>query len=239
MSASHATAGSAPGTSKMPEEDAPGSKTISAAADGGAEIRDRETPAPPPRGADPPPELREQSPDPEHHARPARENRPDREPRPVRDAKSGRGTRHDQRPEARQPRPDRMIDARELSEKAWQLFAGEVREEGIELINDSDAEKLTHRCLRLAEIFLRTRQRRITQIQQGISSPPDDRRRDESRSPSHRPERPPPAVTRIPDDPEEVSREQAEALIERAHEAAATGALDLPTPPDETSQLPR
>jgi hypothetical protein len=132
-----------------------------------------------------------------------------------------------------------MIDFRELSEKAWQLFAGELREEGIELINDGDAEKLTHRCLRLAEIFLRTRQRRITQLQQGTGSPPEERRRDEPRSQPHRPERPPPSTTRIPGEPEEVSREQAEALIERAHEAATTGALDLPTPPDETSQLPR
>lgn len=102
----------------------------------------------------------------------------DRGPRPNRPERSERQDRWE-RPSA--PRPERpQFDLRELSDKAWQLFSAELREEGVTFVDDTDAEKLTNRCFRLAEIFIRQRQRRLSSAT-GQSSP-EDRRRDEPRS---------------------------------------------------------
>lgn len=46
-------------------------------------------------------------------------------------------------------------------------------------VDDGDAEKLTNRCFKLAEIFIRQRQRR-SGANSGPSSP-EERRRDDSR----------------------------------------------------------
>jgi len=37
---------------------------------------------------------------------------------------------------------------------AWKIYLAEVSEEGIALINDSDAREIARRCFRLAAIFL-------------------------------------------------------------------------------------
>ncbi|MGI8601392.1 MAG: hypothetical protein ACR2OZ_00160 [Verrucomicrobiales bacterium] len=146
------------------------------------------------------------------------------EPRHEREQRYGH---RDQRPEPSQHRVERQLDGRELSDRAWQLFAGELREEGIELVDDSEAEKLSNRCFRLAEIFLRTRQRRLNQLQQGGGY--EDRRREEWRPQQKREERPVPAP-RPPEEREQVSREQAEAVIEQAHEQAAKVAQEHAAP---------
>jgi hypothetical protein len=126
------------------------------------------------------------------------------------------------RPERGQPpRGDRYLDIRELSEKAWQLFAGELREEGIELIDEHEAERLTSRCFRLAEVFMRTRARRINQLQHSGTTAADDRRREEQKPKPQPIERPPARTDRVPGERAEVSREQAEAIIEEARAAAA------------------
>lgn len=107
----------------------------------------------------------------------------DRGPRPNRHERPERSDRWDRPPP---PRPERApLDAREISEKAWQLFASELREEGVTFVDDGDAEKLTNRCFKLAEIFIRHRQRRAGQP----SGPsfPEDRRRDEPRPQQSRP----------------------------------------------------
>jgi hypothetical protein len=114
---------------------------------------------------------------------------------------------------------------------AWQLFFGELREEGLALIDDSDAEKLTNRCFKLAEVFLRTRQRRLNQLVGGGSMIVDERPRDETRTPP--PPRPKPEVPiqqRLLDDPSRLSKLEAEALIEEAQEAAAA------KPPEATAE---
>jgi len=107
----------------------------------------------------------------------------DRGPRPNRHERPERSDRWERPPP---PRQDRMpLDVREISDKAWQLFAAELREEGVTFVDDGDAEKLTNRCFKLAEIFVRHRQRRTSQHS---GAPfPEDRRREEVRPPQVRP----------------------------------------------------
>jgi hypothetical protein len=54
-------------------------------------------------------------------------------------------------------------------------------------VDDTDAEKLTNRCFKLAEIFIRQRQRRLSSV--SGSSLPEERRRDEGRSTQSQPAR--------------------------------------------------
>jgi hypothetical protein len=176
---------------------------LSAIGETGAVRPDDEPPASPPRpnDAEPPQRSRVMPPRPFHRPEPTRDSRPERSP---------------------PPRGDRYLDVRELSEKAWQLFAGELREEGIELIDEHDAERLTSRCFRLAEVFMRTRARRINQLQHSGTMAGEERRREEHKAKPHQPDRP--AATRpqrVPDERSEISREQAEAIIEEARAAAA------------------
>jgi hypothetical protein len=98
------------------------------------------------------------------------------------------------------------LDAREISDKAWQLFAAELREEGVTFVDDADAEKLTNRCFKLAEIFVRHRQRRVSQ---NPGAPfPEDRRREESRPPQSRPpNREFPQDERAPDEDGDLPQE--------------------------------
>ena len=107
----------------------------------------------------------------------------DRGPRPNRPERSERPDRWDRPPAPRPERPS--FDLRELSDKAWQLFSAELREEGVTFVDDTDAEKLTNRCFKLAEIFIRQRQRRLSSV--SGSSLPEERRRDEGRGPQSRP----------------------------------------------------
>ena len=109
----------------------------------------------------------------------------DRGPRPNRPERSDRPDRWDRPPAPRPERPS--FDLRELSDKAWQLFSAELREEGVTFVDDTDAEKLTNRCFKLAEIFIRQRQRRLSSV--SGSSLPEERRRDESRSTQPQPAR--------------------------------------------------
>lgn len=157
-----------------------------------------------------------------HERGPRPDPRPPRHERPESRVPQGHG-----RPERfeRTERPDRTpLDPRELSEKAWQLFFGELREEGLALIDETDAEKLSNRCFKLAEIFMRQRQRRINQLTSTGTTVTDDRRGfgpPELRTPP--PPRPKPEIPieqRLPDDPTKLSKEEAEALIEEAQEVA-------------------
>ena len=107
----------------------------------------------------------------------------DRGPRPNRPERSERSDRWDRPPAPRPERPS--FDLRELSDKAWQLFSAELREEGVTFVDDTDAEKLTNRCFKLAEIFIRQRQRRLSSV--SGSSLPEERRRDEGRGLQSRP----------------------------------------------------
>lgn len=106
-------------------------------------------------------------------------------PRPNRPERSERPDRWDR---TSAPRPERSsFDLREVSDKAWQLFSAELREEGVTFVDDTDAEKLTNRCFKLAEIFIRQRQRRLSSV--SGSSLPEERRRDEGRSTQAQPAR--------------------------------------------------
>jgi hypothetical protein len=187
--------------------------------------------------------------EPREPRRDSRDQRPsDRPPRP--DPRPPRHERPDprghQRPE-RFERPERMdrspLDTRELSEKAWQLFFGELREEGLALIDETDAEKLSNRCFKLAEIFMRQRQRRINQLASTGTTMHEERRPAPVEPRPPLPPRPKPEVPieqRLPDDPTKLSKEEAEALIEEAREVAeqkaeaatveASGAVDSGTP---------
>ncbi len=114
------------------------------------------------------------------------------------------------------------MDPRELSEKAWQLFFGELREEGLALIDEADAERLSVRCFKLAETFLRTRHRRFAQPVLTVGGPEDRRpdQREPRPAPAPRPAPVTPIEKRLPDDPSGLSKDQAEALIEEAQEVA-------------------
>lgn len=117
-----------------------------------------------------------------------RDQRPydrDRGPRPNRTERSDRADRWDRPPAPRPERPS--FDLRELSDKAWQLFSAELREEGVTFVDDTDAEKLTNRCFKLAEVFIRQRQRRLSSAPG--SSSPEERRRDEPRPTQSQPSR--------------------------------------------------
>jgi hypothetical protein len=99
-----------------------------------------------------------------------------------------------------------------------------LREEGLALIDETDAEKLSNRCFKLAEIFMRQRQRRINQLTSTGTTVTDDRRvfgPPEPRTPlAPRPKPEVPIEQRLPDDPTKLSKEEAEALIEEAQEVA-------------------
>ena len=82
------------------------------------------------------------------------------------------------------------FDPRELADKAWTLFSNELREEGVTFVDDSDAEKLIHRCFRLAEIFIRQRQRRQHSPSTGPQTDDRDRRREEPQPPEEEPQEP-------------------------------------------------
>jgi hypothetical protein len=112
------------------------------------------------------------------------------------------------------------------------LFFGELREEGLALIDETDAEKLSNRCFKLAEIFMRQRQRRINQLASTGTTLHDDRRPapPEPRTPP--PPRPKPEIPieqRLPDDPARLSKEETEALIEEAQEVAEKKAEEAAT----------
>ena len=114
-----------------------------------------------------------------------------------------------------------MLDPNELSDMAWQLFFGELREEGLALVDDAEAEKLTNRCFKLTEIFLRTRQRRLNQLFGGGTMMTEERQRDEARAPlPPKPKVEVPIEKRLPDDPSHLSKLETEALIEEAQEVA-------------------
>jgi len=85
----------------------------------------------------------------------------DEQPEGRDDEKENRSTGH--RVSVRQPeiqrqhdrRPPRYTENPELIAKyAWQLYKGEIREEGGTLIDDRDAKKIAERAFRMAEIFL-------------------------------------------------------------------------------------
>lgn len=59
---------------------------------------------------------------------------------------------------AKHARP--KLDPEGVSKLAWKIYLSEVSEEGVALISDSDAKELTHRCFRLAEIFMEEQARR-------------------------------------------------------------------------------
>lgn len=48
----------------------------------------------------------------------------------------------------------------DLQEKAWQLFVVEVAEEGVRMMDSSDAQDLAERCFDAAEAFLKVRRRK-------------------------------------------------------------------------------
>ncbi|MFN0129338.1 MAG: hypothetical protein ACKV19_21950 [Verrucomicrobiales bacterium] len=189
------------------------------AADSPAAVREPREQREPREPREPRREPREPRP---HERVPRPDPRPPRHERPESRGPQGQG-----RPE-RFERPERLdrtpLDPRELSEKAWQLFFGELREEGLALIDETDAEKLSNRCFKLAEIFMRQRQRRINQLTSTGTTVTDDRRGfgpAELRPPP--PPRPKPEIPieqRLPDDPTRLSKEEAEALIEEAQEVA-------------------
>jgi hypothetical protein len=103
------------------------------------------------------------------------------------------------------------------------LFFGELREEGLALIDETDAEKLSNRCFKLAEIFMRQRQRRINQLASTGTTLNDERRPPVPEPRAPLPPRPKPEIPieqRLPDDPAKLSKEETEALIEEAQEVA-------------------
>ena len=63
-----------------------------------------------------------------------------------------------------QPRPSQhnrpKVDPEKLAKLALKIYLAEVCEEGVALIGDSDAKELSHRCFRLAEIFIEEESRR-------------------------------------------------------------------------------
>jgi hypothetical protein len=65
---------------------------------------------------------------------------------------------------ATHPRPAQQarvkLDPESVSKLALKIYLSEVSEEGVALISDSDAKELTHRCFRLAEIFMEEQARR-------------------------------------------------------------------------------
>jgi hypothetical protein len=62
------------------------------------------------------------------------------------------------------PRPPKQarpqVDPESVAKLAWKIYLSEVSEEGVALVSDSDAKELTHRCFRLAEIFMEEQARR-------------------------------------------------------------------------------
>lgn len=191
-----------------------------------------------------PREPREPRRDPRDQRPGERAARPD--PRPPRHERPD--PRGHQRPE-RFERPERIdrtpLDTRELSEKAWQLFFGELREEGLALIDETDAEKLSNRCFKLAEIFMRQRQRRLNQLAGTGTTLHEERRPAPPEPRAPQPPRPKPQVPieqRLPDDPTKLSKEEAEALIEEAREVAeqqaeAASAESAAAPADPTTPV--
>ena len=55
-----------------------------------------------------------------------------------------------------------LVDAKELSKRAWKIFLSEVSEEGLALIGDKEGRELSKKSFRLAEIFLEEQGRRNT-----------------------------------------------------------------------------
>lgn len=47
-----------------------------------------------------------------------------------------------------------MVDAEKLTAHAWKIFKGEVKEEGLALMDDSTAAETARRAFRVAELFL-------------------------------------------------------------------------------------
>ena len=57
-------------------------------------------------------------------------------------------------------KPKLKLDSEAVAKLAWKIYLAEVSEEGVALIGDSDAKELSHRCFRLAEIFMEEQARR-------------------------------------------------------------------------------
>lgn len=73
--------------------------------------------------------------------------------RRVRGSRRG-GNRDGERPERG---PKRPIDAQEASAKAWEIFQGELEEEGVSLVDARRGRELARRCLELATVFCEER----------------------------------------------------------------------------------
>jgi len=54
----------------------------------------------------------------------------------------------------RKPQPRAKHNSEALAKKAWKIYLAEISEEGVALVADQDAQELSKRCFRLAEIFL-------------------------------------------------------------------------------------
>lgn len=53
----------------------------------------------------------------------------------------------------------RALDAKEAAEKAWEIYQGELEEEGVSLVDPRRAREVARRCLELASIFCEERDR--------------------------------------------------------------------------------
>lgn len=53
----------------------------------------------------------------------------------------------------------RSIDAKEAAEKAWEIYQGELEEEGVSLVDPRRAREVARRCLELASVFCEERDR--------------------------------------------------------------------------------
>jgi len=72
--------------------------------------------------------------------------------KPLNDKGSNRKNRHSKKRQDFKPE--------QISKRAWKIYLAEVGEEGVALINDTDARELSRRCFRLAEIFMEEEARR-------------------------------------------------------------------------------
>lgn len=69
-----------------------------------------------------------------------------------------RGGQNREREEGSSGKP-RAIDAKEAAEKAWEIYQGELEEEGVSLVDPRRAREVARRCLELAAVFCEERDR--------------------------------------------------------------------------------
>lgn len=71
--------------------------------------------------------------------------------------------------------PKRAIDAQEAAAKAWEIYQGELEEEGVSLVDGRRGRELARRCLELATVFCEERDYYISRQQRPSGRNPQNR----------------------------------------------------------------